>query len=239
MASPAKLEVLKRIKAKKDFKSFVLLKWERYEKKPFMDNWHYDYLCKILEHTLPNNNLDLANLGVSGTTANADFTQRNNSSLSQGGTRGLEFAYNGFDFVSTRSRSPYPPLTPQTPYNALQGLRFTRFDLTQNHSMILQNSTITKETAQKGEDIQTKDSKIFDEKGAFSSEPTRSLLSVSAAVGERRIAPLSQKAESLPKQELITRLMLNMPPSYGNYSKVLYRVGFRQLPAKKVHLHFL
>ncbi|WP_199767774.1 hypothetical protein, partial [Helicobacter cinaedi] len=113
---------------------------------------------------------------------------------------------------STRSRSPYPPLTPQTPDNALQGLRFTRFDLTQNHSMILQNSTITKETAQKGEDIQTKDSKIFDEKGAFSSEPTRSLLSVSAAVGERRIAPLSQKAESLPKQELITRLMINMPP---------------------------
>ena len=38
-----------------------------------------------------------------------------------------------------RSRSPYPPLTPQTPDNALQGLRFTRFDLTQNHSMILQS----------------------------------------------------------------------------------------------------
>ena len=52
MANPAKLEVLKRTKAKKDFKSFVLLKWERYEKKPFMDNWHYDYLCKILESTL-------------------------------------------------------------------------------------------------------------------------------------------------------------------------------------------
>ena len=61
MASPAKLEVLKRIKAKKDFKSFVLLKWERYEKKPFMDNWHYDYLCKILESTLPKNNLALGN----------------------------------------------------------------------------------------------------------------------------------------------------------------------------------
>ncbi len=52
MASPAKQEIFKRIRAKKDFKSFVLLKWERYEKKPFMDNWHYDYLCKILEHTL-------------------------------------------------------------------------------------------------------------------------------------------------------------------------------------------
>ena len=210
MANPAKLEVLKRIKAKKDFKSFVLLKWERYEKKPFMDNWHYDYLCKILESTLPNNN----------------------SSLSQGGTRGLKFARVDYCSARMRSRSPYPPLTPQTPYNALQGLRFTRFDVTQNHSMILQNSTITKDTAQKGENTQTKDSKIFDEKGAFSSEPTRSLLNICSgkatnphlqndAVGERRIAPLSQnevsleKAESLPKQQLITRLMLNMPPSYG------------------------
>lgn len=52
MTNPAKLEVLKRIRAKKDLKSFVLLKWERYEKKPFLDNWHYDYLCKILERTL-------------------------------------------------------------------------------------------------------------------------------------------------------------------------------------------
>ncbi|BDB63986.1 hypothetical protein T36_0433 [Helicobacter cinaedi] len=191
MASPAKQEIFKRIRAKKDFKSFVLLKWERYEKKPFMDNWHYDYLCKILESTLP---------------------QSNDSSLSQGGISGLEL----------RSRSPYPPLTPQTPYNALQGLRFTRFDLTQNHSMILLKAPL----AHKGNNPHIKDSKIFDEKGAFSSEPTRSLLNICSgkatnphlqndAVGERRIAPLSQKAESLPKQELITRLMLNMPPSYG------------------------
>ncbi len=210
-----KNEIILRTLAQKDLYSFVKLKWERYNNAPFMEGWHIQYLCKILESTLPENDVtsgnhlrDCANFGTTN-------TQNNTTSLSQGGTRGLKFAYNGFDFVCTRSRSPYPPLTPQTPDNALQGLRFTRFDLTQNHSMILQNSTITKETAQKGEDIQTKDSKIFDEKGAFSSEPTRSLLSVSAAVGERRIAPLSQKAESLPKQELITRLMINMPPSYG------------------------
>ena len=116
MANPAKLEVLKRTKAKKDFKSFVLLKWERYEKKPFMDNWHYDYLCKILEHTLPNNNLasgihlrDCKDFKVSDTIANADFTQRNNSSLSQGGTRGLEFARVDYCSARMRSRSPYPP----------------------------------------------------------------------------------------------------------------------------------
>ncbi|WP_115721760.1 hypothetical protein [Helicobacter cinaedi] len=54
------------------------------------------------------------------------------------GTRGLKFASVGL-LRCTRSRSPYPPLTPQTPDNALQGLRFTRFDLTQNHSMILQS----------------------------------------------------------------------------------------------------
>nr|WP_236096922.1 terminase family protein [Helicobacter magdeburgensis] len=65
MASPAKQEIFKRIRAKKDFKSFVLLKWERYEKKPFMDNWHYDYLCKILEHTLPSDDLALGNHSLS------------------------------------------------------------------------------------------------------------------------------------------------------------------------------
>ena len=76
-----------------------------------------------------------------------------------------------------------------------------------NHT---QNPQETQETQ-----TDTQDSKIFDEKGAFSSEPTRSLLNINDAVGERRIAPLSQKAESLPKQELITRLMINIPPSYG------------------------
>ena len=147
-----KNEIILRTLAQKDLYSFVKLKWERYNNAPFMEGWHIQYLCKILESTLPCNDLtsgihssDLVNLGVSGTTANADSmssstpkftksptsntanlnhtqnpqeTQTNLLSLSQGGTRGLKFAYNGFDFVCTRSRSPYPPMTPQTPDNA-------------------------------------------------------------------------------------------------------------------------
>ncbi|GAA9453795.1 hypothetical protein HpUBN11_10340 [Helicobacter pylori] len=40
--------------ARRDFYQFVRLKWERYENKPFLDNWHIEYLCKVLECTQPN-----------------------------------------------------------------------------------------------------------------------------------------------------------------------------------------
>ncbi|RDU51627.1 hypothetical protein CQA49_09345 [Helicobacter sp. MIT 00-7814] len=46
-------EFLLRQKARLDFKTFVLLKWERYNNTPFLDNWHYDFLCKMLESTTP------------------------------------------------------------------------------------------------------------------------------------------------------------------------------------------
>lgn len=46
-------ELLVRALAKQDLKTFLLLKWERFNKKPFLDSWHYDYLCKILQNTLP------------------------------------------------------------------------------------------------------------------------------------------------------------------------------------------
>lgn len=39
--------------AKRDLKTFLLLKWKRFNKMPFLDNWHFDYLAKVLEHTLP------------------------------------------------------------------------------------------------------------------------------------------------------------------------------------------
>lgn len=39
--------------AKKDLKTFLLLKWKRFNHMPFLDNWHFDYLSKILMHTLP------------------------------------------------------------------------------------------------------------------------------------------------------------------------------------------
>lgn len=49
-----KKESILRARARLDFKSFVLLKWERYNKSHFLDNWHYDFICKVLESTLPN-----------------------------------------------------------------------------------------------------------------------------------------------------------------------------------------
>ncbi|WQY63358.1 hypothetical protein E5L59_05025 [Helicobacter pylori] len=34
--------------SRRDFYSFLRLKWERYENKPFLDNWHIRYLFDIL-----------------------------------------------------------------------------------------------------------------------------------------------------------------------------------------------
>ena len=168
MASPAKLEVLKRIKAKKDFKSFVLLKWERYEKKPFMDNWHYDYLCKILESTLPKNNLALGNhlRDCANFETTADFMSSSASKLAQ------------------NSQSNAANL---------------------NHSLSL-HSEPTRTTQQ------TQGGEVFasDFKGCEALS-ARSYLSGSAEAREAN----SLKSTAKTSPELITRLMLNMPPSYG------------------------
>ena len=77
-----KKELLLRAKAKKDLKTFVLLKWARYEQKPFLDNWHYDYLCQILESTLPEHSAlghhcrDLAVLEGKNTSKTPFFQQK-------------------------------------------------------------------------------------------------------------------------------------------------------------------
>ena len=231
MASPAKLEVLKRIKAKKDFKSFVLLKWERYEKKPFMDNWHYDYLCKILEHTL-NGRCDSA----SEVLDDSSF-----------------FRKKGF------IPSPLPLAPKKSPlFRQSRGeprLSTSSIKSAGDTTAPFESDFMHHEVGEKG-DTQTtqtnlQDSKIFlkklrfDEKGAFlrktgltssaPSEPTRttqqtqggevfasdfkgcealsarSYLSGSAEAREAN----SLKSTAKTSPELITRLMLNMPPSYG------------------------
>lgn len=46
-------ELAKRAYAKNNLKGFLLYKWEYYNQSVFLDNWHYDYLCRILESTLP------------------------------------------------------------------------------------------------------------------------------------------------------------------------------------------
>lgn len=53
MKNAALRELALRELAKRDLKTFLELKWQRYNKAVFLDNWHFSYLCKILENTLP------------------------------------------------------------------------------------------------------------------------------------------------------------------------------------------
>lgn len=45
-------ELAQRELARRNFKHFLLLKWQRYNKAYFMDNWHFDYICALLTQTL-------------------------------------------------------------------------------------------------------------------------------------------------------------------------------------------
>lgn len=38
--------------AKRDFYTFIKLKWARFNQQPFMENWHFDYICETLALTL-------------------------------------------------------------------------------------------------------------------------------------------------------------------------------------------
>lgn len=39
--------------ARRDLKTFLSLRWERHNHETLHQNWHIDYLCKVLQHTLP------------------------------------------------------------------------------------------------------------------------------------------------------------------------------------------
>ena len=41
-----------RLLAKRDFYTFVKLKWQRYNQQPYLDNWHIRYVCEKLAFTL-------------------------------------------------------------------------------------------------------------------------------------------------------------------------------------------
>ncbi|BDQ28963.1 hypothetical protein ASB7_08000 [Helicobacter ailurogastricus] len=46
-------ELALRALAQRDFYTFLKLKWARYNLAPFMQSWHINYLCKVLECTQP------------------------------------------------------------------------------------------------------------------------------------------------------------------------------------------
>ncbi|TLD83952.1 hypothetical protein LS70_003850 [Helicobacter sp. MIT 11-5569] len=49
----AQKELAFRELARRDFKTFLYAKWERYDQKDFYHNWHFEYLAKVLECTIP------------------------------------------------------------------------------------------------------------------------------------------------------------------------------------------
>lgn len=49
----AQRELALREKARRDFKTFLYLKWDRYDRKPFLHNWHFEFLAETLSHTIP------------------------------------------------------------------------------------------------------------------------------------------------------------------------------------------
>ncbi|EDP6841285.1 hypothetical protein GN629_08835, partial [Campylobacter upsaliensis] len=53
MQKEALRELALRELARRDLKSFLKLKWARFNNMPFLDNWHFDYLCQILQRTMP------------------------------------------------------------------------------------------------------------------------------------------------------------------------------------------
>lgn len=55
-----RIETAKKIRAKRaenvlalnNLKSFFIAKWKRYNQRPYLDNWHIDYVCELLSLTL-------------------------------------------------------------------------------------------------------------------------------------------------------------------------------------------
>ena len=212
MANPAKLEVLKRIKAKKDFKSFVLLKWERYEKKSFMDNWHYDYLCKILESTLPKNNLALGN----HLRDCKDFKETADL-MSSSPLKSLQNSQSTTANLN-HTQNPNP-----THKHEMAESRLSRGaeHWEQGGSSATANAELERDKRGSPLDCR-KSGDFFGAKGSGEGinpflRKEKENTSNDSSHSCEALVHTCQKDNAKPKQQdtLITRLMLNMPPSYG------------------------
>lgn len=222
MANPAKLEVLKRIKAKKDFKSFVLLKWERYEKKPFMDNWHYDYLCKILEHTLPNNNLALGNhlRDCKDFKETADLMSSSASKLAQNSQSNAALVQSTSPYFQNLNHTQNPNPTHK---HEMAESRLSRGaeHWEQGGSSATANAELERDKRGSPLDCR-KSGGFFGAKGSGEGinpflRKEKENTSNDSSHSCEALVHTCQKDNAKPKQQdtLITRLMLNMPPSYG------------------------
>lgn len=75
--------LIKRALCKKSLKFFLLEKWKEYNKATFLDSWHFDYLCSILEATIPQNpqNLQHNAQGIQGDKDASFSTQRDTQDI--------------------------------------------------------------------------------------------------------------------------------------------------------------
>ena len=186
-----KNEIILRTLAQKDLYSFVKLKWERYNNAPFMEGWHIQYLCKILESTLPENDLtsgnhlrDCANFGTT-----ADFMSSSASKLAQNSQS------NAANLNHTQNPNP-------THKHEVADSRL-RHDL--------------KRVKIKSHEVQTYESVV----GVGVLQGGGSDFAIQApppCKKENTSNDFSKKDNAKAKTSpstLITRLMINMPPSYG------------------------
>ena len=205
------------LKARYDLKSFVKLHFEIHKGAEFFENWHIDYLCKILESTLP--------------------TRLNSAPAQENGSLGNHLAdYANFGAVITDQVTPTPKLAQSYQSNTASVAKATDPYLHMTNFVVgngnLSQSTPSQEASQAQdseanlESAQIQDSK----KCAMQTQESISAAGIEMSFGgcgarseEATLAVVpeakrehSAKNRSIPTQpEVITRLMVNMPPSYG------------------------
>ena len=194
-------ELISRTLAQKDLYSFVKLKWERYNNAPFMEGWHIQYLCKILESTLPCNDL----------------------------TSGIQCGSVANFVKGTDSKSANLPQNLQSYHSNTANLNHTQ-NPNPTHKHEVADSRLRhdlKRVKIKSHEVQTYESVV----GVGDIQGGGSDFACSEANPHLQIqAPPPCKKENTSNDfnrkdnaetaktsqtELITRLMINMPPSYG------------------------
>ncbi len=78
------------LKSKYDLKTFLRLHFEIHKGMEFFENWHIDYLCKILESTLPRKNGSLGNLTQSTPSQEASLAQNLNTIVNSADSKNSE-----------------------------------------------------------------------------------------------------------------------------------------------------
>ena len=207
-----KNEIILRTLAQKDLYSFIKLKWERYNNAPFMEGWHIQYLCKILESTLPENDVTSGNhlRDCANFETTADFMSSSAPKLaqnSQSNTANLNHTQN--------------PTRTQKGEMAESRLSRGAEHWEQGGSSATANAELERDKRGSPLDCR-KSGDFFGVKGSgeginpFLRKEKENTSNDSSHSCEALVQTCKKDNAKVKSQtELITRLMINMPPSYG------------------------